>query len=235
MHHDLDTDFDFLLGERERTRRARGRGPTYQVLFLGGNAGPTAGSDADVMANLQARFGAENVEYIQGSASLPSDMNGKQLGIISSTLASASVRGKFDTNPVPQLIWEEALFQNTAGEYCMSSSSAKPVTSDIRVVDETHPIMVEAGLSNGIVTIGGSSTRSCPQGVFPAGASVLAELPADATCAQVLACEIGAVSGCGTFPGRRANFPTEDNNFTTLNADGLRLWDAILSWLLGII
>jgi len=220
---------------RDRGRPGGAGGPT--VLFIGNDAGPTSGDDGAVMTHLESLFGAANVTYVQGSASVTGDMVGKSLGIISSTVSSSSVRGKFNSLTVPQMTWEEALYKTASGDYCMSSSSAKPVTDTINVVLDTHPIMVAAGLSNGNnVIMTSSQTTSCPQGTIPAGATVLAELPTDATCKCLLVCNSGGVDQCGgNFPARRASFPAENSSFGDLNAAGLNLFNATLDWLLGII
>ncbi len=220
---------------RDRGRPGGAGGPT--VLFIGNNPLPTANDDGGVWLHLRSLFGAANVTYVQGSASVTGDMVGKSLGIISSTVSSSSVRGKFDALSVPQMTWEEAIYKTASGDYCMGSGSAKPAgVTDINVVLDTHPIMVAAGLSNGVVTIGGSATRACVTGTIPAGTSPLAEEVGTPGTKMLVACESGQANQCsGNFPGRRANFPIENTGFNSLNAAGINLFNATLDWLLGII
>ncbi len=223
------TDNDLKIGQEASD--------TTKVLFVGASVGPTTGADGAVMTHLETKFGASNVTYQQASTGVTGDMVGMDLGVLSSTPGSGDLRGKWDALSVPQMVWEEAIFKNSAGDHHFSSASSKPSGTDIDVVLDTHPIMVQAGLSNGDNTIFSSSSEmACCSGTIPAGTIPLAENPSTATTKCVVACEIGtADSDGGTFAGRRTNFPITDSSFSSLNAAGLSLFDACLDWLRGAV
>jgi len=206
------------------------------VLFIGGQPGPTQGADAAVMAHLVARFGATEVEYLQASAATTADMDGRKLGVLSSTPSSSAMRGKWDQSPVPIMNWEEALMKNSNGDFRMGTSTAKPVTTTINVVDAAHPIMVDAGLAAGNHVIGGNDERNCPNGTLASGLQGIAELPSDANCKILALFDDGALDlQNNPVPARRSTFPLTDSSFNGLNATGLQLFDSTISWLLGLL
>ncbi len=207
------------------------------ILFTGLSPTPTAGDDAGVMANLEARFGVGNVEYIRGAGTVDSDIDGRLLAVVSSTISSSTIRGKWDDKPVPILNWEEALYKTASGDFCLSASSGVPDIDTINVTAPWHPIAVKAGLAAGNVLIStSSSSRSCPLGTIPAGVVQIAADPSDPTCHMLAVGEAGEADQCGgTFAARRSSFFLRDANFNELNAAGLDLWDATIDWLLDLL
>lgn len=203
-----------------------------KVLFIGGQPGPTQGADDNVMLFLQNKYGVPNVEYKQASAAVTADADRKNLLVISSTPGSGDIRGKWNNSKIPVINWEEAVMKSTAGDFEFSDSTSKPDTTDINVIDEDHPIMIQTGLANGLQVIGSLSERNCVNGTIPAGVNVLAEQNGVATCKMVTVAEKGTADFNGNpFPERRAMFPMTNNSFDDLNATGLALFDAYLDWL----
>ncbi len=206
------------------------------VLFIGGGATPTVGADGAVMTFLETKYGVGNVTYMQASAAASADMDDRTLGVISSTPSSSDIRGKWNTHAVPIVNWEEAVMKSATGDFEFSSGTAKPTHTAIDVVLDTHPIMAQAGFSNGNQTIKSNSEGNCPNATIAGGVTVLAELPADATCKIVSVGETGALGmDLVPFPARRGMFPITDSSFNNLDADGLALFDAMLDWLTGVI
>jgi len=214
-----------------------GRLRDVRVLFTGAAAGPTSGSDPEVYQYLRERHGTSNVVYVQSTATSGAELLNYDVGIISSTLSSSTIRGKWDTVPVPQMLWEEALFSGAAGNHHLSAGSAKPVDDEIRITNDEHPIAIRANLKNGLHTISTSNIeKAACTGPIPAGTTVIGELPSNPAIELLVASEAGGVdSSGGTFPARRTNFFLTDNSFASLNATGLALFDACLDWLEGHI
>lgn len=235
MTHDLN--FEAVLGGRDR-RRDRDRDGVAPVLvvFTGGSAGPTSGDDPGVNTFLENKYGAANVTYISDGTIVPADVIGKDLLVISSTVGSGSIRGKFDQSSIGILCWERLLYEDAAGDFCMCSTDNDSSDTSINVVLDTHAIMVAAGLSNGVVVIGASENRGAAQGTIPSGTAPLAEKPGTPADKYVTACDVGGDDQCaGTFSGRRVGFPQTGSGFDTLNAAGLALWEACLDWAQGAI
>ena len=77
------------------------------ILFLGGGSDPVSGDDAGVFDHLEAL--GHDITYSSGDEASPGDATGQDAIVISSTLNSSTVRGKFQDLAVPILNWEEAL------------------------------------------------------------------------------------------------------------------------------
>ena len=88
------------------------------VLFIGGGSAPTSGSDGSVMSYLETRYGAANVSYLEDNDSMAGDETPFDVVVISATVSSSSVRGKFHDSVVSVLNWESVLTDNDqAGEF----------------------------------------------------------------------------------------------------------------------
>lgn len=114
------------------------------ALFIGGGAEPTSGEDGDVMSHLVGRYGSGNVTYLPGDDSDSGDEDGFDVLVISSTVSSGDVRGKFDDSPVPVVTWEKALCDNDQpGDFGVTTMEDEETGSNhgIRILVD-HPITV---------------------------------------------------------------------------------------------
>ncbi|MEZ6118311.1 MAG: LamG-like jellyroll fold domain-containing protein [Pirellulaceae bacterium] len=115
-----------------------------ELLFIGADPDPTFGDDSFVYEYLTDVLG-HDVVYLSGDASTTADADSVDLVIISSTLGSGTVRGKFQDTATPVLNWEEAIFDGTTanGNLAMSqggeNGTALPGTQ-IQILDPTHPL-----------------------------------------------------------------------------------------------
>ena len=93
-----------------------------KVLFHGSATDATGGTDGDVFDFLVDKLGEDNVTYMQGdqAANDGSSADGFDALIISSTLGSGTVRGKYENLALPLLNWEQALTREAAGEFNLS-------------------------------------------------------------------------------------------------------------------
>ena len=192
------------------------------VLFVGGgDPDPTGGDDAFVFDHLED-LGAD-ITYLSGDASTTEDGEDADLIIISSTLGSGSVRGKFQELATPILNWEEALMDgNTAaGNFSMATGSQNGGATpgfEIEILDPTHPL---AGGLSGIVEIADIDiSRPYVEGPAP-GVLSIAAIPAGGGDDIVL-----SPSGTGMHLGTTQN---ATNPFIGL-LDEMAVWDQALSF-----
>ena len=213
--------------------------PNIRILFHGSGVEPTGGADGAVMAHLQGRYGPDNVVYMQGdmAAADGSDANGFDVVIISSTLGSGTVRNKYEDTPVGLMNWEQALMRQAAGEFNMSvGGRTQPDETQIEIVDPTHPIA--AGLSGTVDVYSAPNTNSYGRDGVAPGATLIARGVTDSTDLAIFAAEAGdALLGDGTpgnpatADGRRVMFFLEDNGFSAITPDGIKMFDAAVDWL----
>ena len=232
-----------------------------KILLIGGQEEPTQGDDSFVFDYLEEQ--GHEVEYLSGNSSSPGDEDGMDLLIISSTLGSGSVRGKFQDAEIPILQWEEALVRwehgNPDGNFRMSQNSRNGQnreTDTIKIVESAvgHPLA--AGLEAGAHVIFEDFNRTPQQfGDHAPGLIRIAELDEEFAEEEVSfwfdengdeqtgpefvltaidkGGELGPADEGFFAPDKRVNFPIEDRGFSLLNETGLLLWDASVNWLLG--
>ena len=85
------------------------------VLFIGAQPDAAGGDDAFVLEYLEDTL-MHKVDYLTGDESSEGDEVGFDLMVISSTLGSGTVRGKFQDAEIPIMQWEEALVRWDHGE-----------------------------------------------------------------------------------------------------------------------
>ncbi len=217
-----------------------------RILFLGMDPSPTAGADGAVMEFLETNYGADNVDYKQSTvANNTTDIANVDLLILSSTASSGDYRGKYHNAAVPILNWEEAVMDNGAGEFGLSSDtmSKSTTTTQITIVGN-HPIT--AGLTGTIDFVSvGSETLSTS--ALYAGLTSVAEAangtktsgggPGGSVAGNpmIFVAEAGQdvdpASGASPATGRRVMFPIADSTFSSLTPDGLQLFANSINWL----
>ena len=213
-----------------------------RVLFHGADLEPTFGSDGDVFDSLEDKLGEGNVVYMQGdlAAADGSDAEGFDALIISATLNSGTVRGKYADLELPVLNWEQALMRAQPGEFNMSSGGGTPGgLTEIDIIDNTH--FITEGFDLGVLEVSDAETFSVGRGDVGAGVQILANLPDVPNDHAIMVAEKGAqLLGNGSpgspavAPERRATIFLQDNTFGVLNDDGLQLFDRTIDWLLRV-
>ncbi len=233
--------------------------PAAEILFVGGQADAAQGDDILVLDFLEEQ--GHEVVYMTGDDATTGDVAGMDLLVISSTLGSGSVRGKFQDAAIPILQWEEALIRwdhnDPDGNFRMSESSRNGGGRETTIIDIVesavgHPLA--AGLSAGpqeifddfnrtpqafgelapdLIVIGALDSEFAEEEVsFFSGKDDL--FPELVLTAIDKGGELGP-PGDGFFaPEKRVNFPIEDVGFGFLNEVGLQLFDASVNWLLGV-
>jgi hypothetical protein len=221
-----------------------------KILMHGREPGPTFRDDPFTFMHLETVFGADNVDYMQGSVA-PADgsaANGFDVLYISSSMASSDTRDKYDDSPVGIVNSENALIHdNNVGNFFLSDAGGNRDNytvidlQKINIVDPSHPLA--AGLS-GEVTVFNSTSGNWWQfaqgalgpGVVRVAETLLADVGTDPQHA-ILAADKGAqLLGDGTAgkpataAGRRVFFFLSDIGSFDLTADGFKLFDAAIQW-----
>lgn len=211
-----------------------GNPPPQALLVVGTASIPNLNaSDAGLKARLESR--GWQVPVVQAPASTTLDGEGKQLIIVSSTVASGDVAAKFRDSAAPVILWEQAVQDdflmtlNTDG----TDRGTLADQTQLNIVNADHPLA--GGLTAGVKT---ATTAAQPYswGVPNANAVVIATLAGDPARAVIYGYEKGAilVDSSTAAPARRVLFFWGDDGFAASTEDALKLFDAAVDWASGI-
>lgn len=203
------------------------------VLFGGGAAGPTQGADADVFSYLQNRYGTGNVSYIQTSAAVAGDELGFDVFVISSTPGSGSIRNKFHNTTVPVVNWEEAVADNGAGEYSITSGRPKDTATGGHsiTIDVDHPITTGFSVGQIVPFTDPGGELWWSTGAQAPGALSLASDDDNAANGFLTIIESGGELLNGGFaPARQVMLGLTDNTFSALTPEGQQLFGQAVDW-----
>jgi hypothetical protein len=205
-----------------------------RILFVVNTAANAAGKSGDqsVETRLIQVFGHE-VTKIDDGAVQAASTDGMDLVIVSSTVDSSTVNTKLRDVVVPVINWDRAL----TDDFLLSStgSSLTSQTSlEVTATGAVHPL--GAGLAAGSTTVRNaagsmntaSNTNLAPDAVVIARST--GGLPA-----VVLVEEGGELRNGGSAPAARIHMFLGDDGVAPLNAQGLALFDACVSHVLGDI
>jgi len=152
------------------------------------------------------------------------DAAGKKLVLVSATVSSGNVTTKFRDVAVPVINWETQL-QDDFG-FATSSGNAASQTA-LNITNPGHPLT--GGLPAGTRTV--ATTAGDFSWAEPGGNPIIIARLSDGSNHPCLyAYETGAAMSSGTAPARRVHLFLQNNTFSSLNADGLRLFDAAVNW-----
>lgn len=194
------------------------------LLVVG--AVPVSSGDSAVVERLESLGHA--VTVVKDSASSSASANGKELVVISDSVAPGNVGNKFNQVPVPVLSFEPWVYDNLGmtGAVASTDYGRSADTTQMRVVG-THALA--AGMS-GVVTIGNSAAR-LSWGKPGAAAIVAATLKGDSTRATIFAYEAGSLLVGGSSAAARRVAAHPNTGATAVwNASGRALFDAAVQW-----
>jgi hypothetical protein len=210
------------------------------IYFVTADPGPlTFAGDIAVQQRLLKR--GFDVKLARGS-DIPANGStalGSSLIVQSSSLGSGTVEnadpnggpaiGKFKSLAIPVLVWESSNEDAFGFQEANGTASAADQTQ-INIVDNTSPLA--AGLPKGLVTV--TTAGDAYSSGTPTGARIIATQAADPSQAVIYSYEKGD-KGFNAFvmPARRVFFFFGDPTATILTADGFKLFDAAVDWLLG--
>jgi hypothetical protein len=191
------------------------------TLVITGKGQPTPG-DLVMIERIKA-YGFEPVVTITDALANADAVMGSALVVISSSAESAPLDDRLKDIPIPVLCIEDAEFTKMG----MASSGDHDAGITQLVISPGAGALV--GNVTGTITI---STKAGELGwATPAPAALIgATMPGAAGHAVVFGYDQGAQMATMTAPARRAGVAIREGLAANLNADGLKLFDAILAW-----
>jgi hypothetical protein len=203
-----------------------GGGPAGKLkatMVVRGQGTATAGDE--IMIGRVKAHGFAEVVVVSDAAVTAESVVGSQLVIISSSAESGPLQAKLKDIAIPVLCIEDAEFTK------MGMAKAGDHTAGVSqvVIDAAGSALV--GAATGTLTI--SSKPGELGWATPAAAALKgATLPGDPSRVVVFGYEKGAQMATLIAPERRAGFAIRETLAANLNADGLKLFDSILEWVI---
>lgn len=195
------------------------------TLYVAG-AIPVSSGDAAAISQLQSLGLA--VTVVKDSASTTASANGRDLVVISDSVAPGKIGTKFNQVQVPVLTFEPWIYDNLGmtGTVARTDYGRSGSQTQLRIVG-THALT--AGLS-GVVTVG-NAPASLAWGKPGPDAVVAATLKGNSTRATIFAYESGSLLADGTAaPARRVAVHPNTGATDVWNANGRSLFDAAVQW-----
>jgi lysophospholipase L1-like esterase len=197
------------------------------TLFVAG-AVPVSSGDQAAITRLEAL--GEIVTVVKDSSATSASANGKDLVVISDSVAPAKVGTKFTQSQVPVLVYEQRVYDDLGmtGPVAGTDYGVSGLQTQIRM-SGTHALT--AGLT-GVVTIENSPAKFS-WGKPGAAAVVAATLKGNSTRAVIFAYEAGDTLASGAVaPARRVALYLNAGAADAWNVNGTRLFDTAAQWAL---
>ena len=200
------------------------------VVWLASKAHPT---DLKVQQHLES-LGC--VVKMVDDVAPASEADGQDLIVISSTVSGKNVEGRFKQITKPVLLWEANILDDMSmtgkRQDVDYGEDEKAEQTYIWLVNAPHPL--SGGLPNGLLSPFENSVKKINWGKPGLGAAIIATLPGEPTKAVIFGYETGAIMDYDfPAPARRVMFFLHNATFDNLNASGLQLFDAAVSWAVG--
>ena len=196
------------------------------VLLVHGQTTLNA-SDEAIRARLVSL--GHTVTTIDQNTAVTGDANGKGLVVISSTVSAGTINTKFRDVMVPVINWETAL-QDDFGFTTQANQGTSGTHSSLTIENANHPLA--AGLAAGTQTIV-NTPGTFAFGIPGGNPIIIARINGSSSQACIYAYEKDAPMEVGTAPARRVNLFLQNDTYVTLNANGLALFDAAVTWAIG--
>jgi hypothetical protein len=200
-----------------------------KVLYVIMKDGPDRATDDNVVKHLQS-MGL--VVAIADEKDPPAQAEGRDLVIISSTVISQNVLGKYRTAPMPVIVWEWKLYEDLMGIQEIGLKQYPDKQPCISIVNPSHPMA--AGFPAGKLAVFKRPQRDITSGHPLSGATVIATIPDEPDKAVLFCFEKGALmDNKMPAPARRIGLFLYDNTFDELNGEGIKLFDAAVDYALA--
>ena len=199
--------------------------PAKSALLVVKSATAVGAGDAAARARLE---GLGYAVAVRSESAAASEAAGKDVVVISSSVASTSVGATFRATAVPVVLWEHALFDDMGmtGGVLGTDFGVLDGQNALRVLASGHPLA--AGLSGTPVVATSSQQFSWGR---PAAAAVnVVSMAGDSTRSGVFGYTTGASMFGLSAPARRVGLFLNDAGLSVLNADGAKLFDAAIRW-----
>ena len=213
--------------------------PAPAILFV---VGPAQLGPADSAAESRMESLGFVVEVRTAVLVKPTDADGRQLVVISSSVQSSDLGARLRDLSVPVLLWEPALFDDMlmTGATQDTDFGTRDNQLALEIKKPSHPIASGAGLGAGTVTVVSSKDRFSWARPLPS-ADVIATTASSAVCgcgephAAIFAYDKGdALAGGALAQARRVGLFLNDDTALRLDATGWKLFDAAIRWCAGV-
>ncbi len=189
----------------------------------------SAVTDLAIQKHLQSSgYLVQIVDQIQQ----PTDIQKIDLVILSSTVASKSLQKGWRELAIPLLTWENDYLDDLAMTGKRSDIDFGEVEKDryLWMVNAPHPL--SAGLAAGTLNVY-QAQAPMSWGKPGLGAIIIATVYGQPEKPAIWAYEKGATMDYETLaPAKRMMFFMNNDTFTNLNSDGLKLFDQAIEWML---
>lgn len=204
----------------------------FTVLFGGGGVTPTSGADGAVYSYLQSVYGAANVDYVRTNDVATGVEAGYSVFVISSTPGSNTIRNKWHNSTTPIVNWEEAVVDNGAGEFSVSTGRTKEIETDHTVeITVDHEITAGFTVGQNVQVMSGSAELFWSTGAQAPGALSLAEDDDNAANDWLTIVDKGGLLLNGSpAPARRVMFGMTDSSFNAFTPAGQQLFGQAVQW-----
>jgi hypothetical protein len=204
---------------------AGGSGSLKAYMVITGKGTPTAG-DMVMIGRIKAH-GFQQVTTITDALVTPQTVAGVDLVVISSSAESGPLQNKLKDIAIPTLVVEDAEFRMMG---MATSGDHDANVSQVAIVAGGSPIV---GAATGMVTISSKPGElGWAEGTSAAAVVLGATMPGNPAHAAIFGYPKGAQMAGMVAPAKRAGFAIRETLAANLNTDGIKLFDAILEWLL---
>jgi len=199
------------------------------VLLVVADASNMGPADTAILNRLQG-YGC-TVPVVNDELVATADAAGKDLVLTSSTVGSGSVNTKFRDVAVPVVNWETFVQDDYrfTGDTAADRGNARSQTT-LNITNPGHPLA--GGLPAGIRTVA-TASGDFSWGEPGGSPTIIARLNDGSNHPCLYAYETNAAMTAGTAPARRVHLFLQNETFASLNADGLKLFDAAVGWAMG--
>lgn len=159
-----------------------------------------------------------------------SKADGYDLVIISSTVSSQQLAGKYADVKIPVLMWENDILDDMryTGKHKNVDFGEVEKEHYIWMVNAPHPL--SGGIAAGMIAVY-PKDQTMGWGKPGLGATIIATLPGQPDKAVIFGYEKGATMDYDFLaPARRVMIFLDNTTFTALNKNGLTLFDAAIKW-----
>lgn len=201
--------------------------PLKAIMIITGAGKPTAGDN--VMLGRMTARGIQTTTMTDAAVTAAA-VAGMDLVVISSSAESGPLAAKMRDVAIPVLCIEN-------GEYALMGMTPATLNTDYGMVAAQTQVQITTAGNPLVGTLTGTVTISSVAGDFgwgiPAAAAIKgASLPGNPNRAVIFGYAKGDQMVSMAAPARRAAFAIRETLAANLTADGMKLFDAVLNWVL---
>ncbi len=200
------------------------------ILFLTNSTTLVAG-DVQTKATMEGMGHVVTVKV--GLSSVTADTAGQALVVVSASIASTDVAAKFRNVLKPVIVMETGIFDDMNLTGTVSGTDFGTTATQTQLVIQTAGHQLAAGLTGTVTVL--TTAKSTNFGKPGTGAIKVANQVGDATKLSIFAYDVGAAMVGLNAPGRRVGLFAADDGMAVLTAQGISLFQAAVSWSLGIV